>query len=90
MKTAFRIKRPKEILAKADAKEIPRNYLERLVALIPAEVISLYLALVNFTSGSENHWIPFVGLVLVIFVRIMGTRVLIPKENGKQLTLFPC
>lgn len=95
MKTAFRIKRPKKLLVKADIKEIPKNYLERLVALIPAEVISLYLALVNFTSGSvnqtdaginisENHWIPFIGLALVIFVRIMGTRVLIPKENGKQ------
>ncbi len=95
MKSLLRIKSPKTIAAEKKGTAIPKTYLERLVALVPAEVISLYLALVNFAAGStapgegglENtplHGLAFLGLVLVVFVRIMGTRVLFPGADGKQ------
>jgi len=73
---------------------LSRTYLERLVALVPAEVISLYLALVNFAMGSPSpgegihiaysHWLSWLGLALAVFVRIMGTRVIFPGNAGKQ------
>ena len=94
MKPLLRIKRPKTMTAMKTGDTIPKTYLERLVALVPAEVISLYLALVNFAAGSpapaegienaQGHWLAFLGLVLVIFVRIMGTRVVFPDADGRQ------
>jgi hypothetical protein len=94
MRPLLRIKRPERMVAMGTGPKVPKTYLERLVALVPAEVISLYLALVNFAMGSptpeesinnaDNHWLPYLGLALVIIVRIMGTRVLFPGKDGKQ------
>jgi hypothetical protein len=95
MKTILRIKRPKEVITTAAAGAVPKNYLERLVALIPAEVIGLYLGLVNLISAAsgtvdkgiditDNHWLPFLGLALVLFVRIMETKATVTRENGKK------
>jgi hypothetical protein len=51
-------------------------YMERLVQLIPAEVVALYLAFhaAAAPNGSFARWWPIICLALVIAVRVVGTR----------------
>jgi len=56
-------------------------YMERLIKLIPAEVLSLYLAGKVFLKSSQGIVIwALICLVLVIIVRIWGT-----KDTGKPV-----
>lgn len=70
------------------------SYLARLAKLIPGEAVSIYLTARNMmSSGSdnpenvnlicpENGWLPLVGLIPLLIIRIFGTRVLNPEESS--------
>jgi hypothetical protein len=51
-------------------------YMQRLIQLIPAELVALYLAFhaASDPNGSFHWWWPIICLVLVVVVRIFGTR----------------
>lgn len=61
-----------------------QQYLARVLKLIPAEVVSLYQGVRGImetaSAGGDADakvwllWLPWVGLLLVIFVRAWGTR----------------
>lgn len=54
-------------------------FLTRLVKLIPAEVLAIYLAGIELSSNFPGIW-SFVCLLLVVISRIWGT-----KENGMEI-----
>jgi len=71
----FRINGPstvgqKEATTKSDK---PDEYLTRLIKLIPAEVLTLYLTFKESLTGFVGIW-AVVCLGLVVFVRTIGTR----------------
>jgi hypothetical protein len=67
--------------AVAEPAPAPTYYMERLIKLIPAEVLSLYLAGKVFLKSSRGIVIwALVCLVLVIIARIWGT-----KDQGKPV-----
>jgi hypothetical protein len=60
-----------------------QQYVDRLVRLIPAEVIAVYQAIRGIVAPIAKDdlaakdflpWLPVIGLGLVLFVRIWGTR----------------
>lgn len=60
-----------------------QEYVDRLVRLIPAEVIAAYQAIRGIvvavapdSQGARSFlpWLPVIGFVLVLFVRAWGTR----------------
>lgn len=81
---------------KATGAQAPSNdYLQRLIKLIPAEVLGIYLAIRNATANdsgeiniADNYiWLPIVGLGLVLFARIVGTNIITKKTvKGKTVT----
>ncbi|PSB26739.1 hypothetical protein [Stenomitos frigidus] len=87
MSAPFRITRPSIKRVAADKADGLKDYLGRLIKLIPAEVISLYLVgkgVIATGQASEtplSYWIVWTVfcLVAVLVVRIFGTAD--PKEN---------
>jgi hypothetical protein len=58
-------------------------YLDRLVKMIPAEAIGLYLVASGFFETTEGGWliaVTLIGLAAVIVVRIWGTK---DPQNNK-------
>ena len=58
-------------------------YLDRLVKMIPAEALGLYLVASGFFEKTEGGWliaVTLIGLAAVIVVRIWGTK---DPENNK-------
>jgi hypothetical protein len=88
----FRIEKPADIQqwnVPADGEPPPapqqgnqlKDYMSRLITLIPGEAIGVYLTLRGFWVGGEPGaqsplvgYLPLLGLALVVFVRIWGTR----------------
>ena len=70
--------------ANSDSTSTSDDYLTRLVKLVPAEVIALYL---SFKASAESiDHLPlwgFICLLLVILVRTVGT-----KQTGKPFQLI--
>jgi hypothetical protein len=62
-------------------------YMGRLIQLIPAEVVALYLAFhaASAPNGSFRWWWPIICLVLAVIVRVFGTR----KPDGSFWTFQP-
>ncbi len=62
-------------------------YMQRLIQLIPAEVVALYLAFHSQSdpNGSFSWYWPIICLVLVVIIRIFGTR----KPDGSALSFQP-
>jgi hypothetical protein len=87
MAAPFRIYRPSTKKVADDSSEGFKNYLERLIKLIPAEVMSLYLVGKGVISSGNDaqtpigYWIFWTafGLVAVFLVRMLGTAD--PKEG---------
>jgi hypothetical protein len=54
------------------------DYLQRLVKLVPAEIIGLYLTLKGFYNRKPDDWmiwfVPPLCLILLIIVRIFATK----------------
>jgi len=85
MKGPFRIDKSSEIKAQsAEAGDAFKDYMGRLITLIPAEVIAVYLTVRGFfilphtqvdntASGFIGIW-PAICLLLVFMVRVWGTR----------------
>jgi energy-coupling factor transporter transmembrane protein EcfT len=65
--------------ATAEAAEPSDPYLARLVKLVPAEVLALYVALKVVTDGFPGVW-ALICLLLVLLVRTVGT-----KQAGKPI-----
>ena len=98
-KAPLRIRYPKTHKQHQSKEAVPTSsqnyneYLERLVKLIPAEVLGVYLTIRNAASEDgevnilETHpWVPVLGLFLVILVRIMGTRIpIIQTVSGQEV-----
>ena len=80
MNYPFRIERP-AVVAAHGAGSTTNEYTEKLLKLIPAEVVALYQSIYSIVS-TQTDWLgktllpilPLIGLVLVIFVRSWGTR----------------
>jgi hypothetical protein len=84
----FRIEKPAAIGADTDAGGEFGQYMSRLIKLIPAEVLGIYLAVRGFwvsppgqTAADHDSvgeivlgWLPIVGVVLVMLSRTVGTR----------------
>src|SRR4051812_24879943 len=80
----FHIQKPATIAAHGGAPGSPfQEYIDRLVRLIPAEVLAAYHAARGIVVGVAPSdplavkflpWLPVIGFVLVIFVRVWGTR----------------
>ncbi len=87
MTAPFRITRPTVKRVSADKTEEFKDYLGRLVKLIPAEVISLYLVGKGIIATGQGqptplpYWIGWTifCLVAVLVVRLYGTAE--PREN---------
>lgn len=65
-----------------DAGSSYNDYLQRLTKLIPGEAVSIYLTGKNMITPDDgqsiccDYWLmPLVGLVPLLLVRILGTRV---------------
>lgn len=90
MSAPFRITRPDTKLAAQNASEDLTAFLERLMKLIPVEVISLYLAGKGvLTSGQASdtplsYWVSWTVfcLIAVLIVRLLGTAD--PKANTRK------
>lgn len=81
MAAPFRIVRPKALVgaaANAPAKDDLSTYLKRLLLMIPAEVISLYLVGAGLIPGDVSPWYitgwSIFCLAGVILVRALGTQ----------------
>ena len=81
MASVFRVERPAAFVAHgAGGDSNLAAYMGRLIKLIPAEVLGVYLTLFGLLSPPPPPasvflpWLPLLGLVLVIFVRAWGTR----------------
>lgn len=79
----------------AEEIKVQNDYLQRLIKLIPAEVLGIYLTIRNATANDSGQinipndylWLPIFGLILVLFVRIIGTNIIIKEEiEGKIKT----
>ena len=80
MPAPFRIYRPAAVGVEATArkkihaKDTAGQYMDRLIRLIPSEVVAVYLA----GKGYAEHWPsgiwPVICLILVFVIRIWGTR----------------
>jgi hypothetical protein len=87
MAAPFRIYRPSIIKVADDSSGAVKEYLERLIKLIPGEVISLYLVGKGVISSGNDaqtplgYWIFWTAFSLgaVLLVRIFGTAD--PKEG---------
>ncbi|MGJ5135251.1 hypothetical protein [Bradyrhizobium oligotrophicum] len=78
MASVFRIGQSGKLMAQgADSDSSPAAYMGRLVRLIPAEVLALYQTLRGLLSDPPSvllGWLPVFGVLLVILVRVWGTR----------------
>ena len=94
MKGSLRIRYPENISGESNitlrtvAKNPESNYndyLQRLVKLIPGEAIGIYLTAKNILESKvvcDNYqWLPFVGLIILLVVRVLGTRVKTENRN---------
>jgi len=79
MASVFRINRPGTLRAQgAQAGDDFAEYMGRLIHLIPAEVLAVYQTIYGIlkspTASPFLPWLPIVGIILVLIVRIWGTR----------------
>lgn len=79
MASVFRIQQQNVIMAQgAGPADGLAAYMGRLVRLIPAEVLSVYLTLYGIfvvpPPSQLLQWLPVLGIVLVILVRAWGSR----------------
>jgi hypothetical protein len=87
------IQRPATIVAQGGTPSSPlQQYVDRLIRLIPAEVIAAYQAIRGIVVGvaptspgaqSFLPWLPIIGVILVLFVRAWGTRA--PSGDPKTI-----
>jgi len=80
----LRIQKPSTIVAHGGTPgSALQQYVDRLIKLIPAEVIAAYQAIrgvvVSVAPNSPDAksflpWLPIIGVLLVLFVRAWGTR----------------
>lgn len=91
----FRIEKPSAIALEADDPgDAFRDYMNRLITLIPGEALGAYLVIRGFwggTGGAADQaslfigYLPILGLLLVIVARIWGTR----DASGAAATVQP-
>ena len=77
MATVFRVEAPSPIAGEASGgSNVASEYFKRLIQLIPAEVIGLYITLKNLIPPDEPFLevLPAIALGLVFVVRIWGTQ----------------
>lgn len=79
----FRIEKPAAAAAHAEANPADafRDYMNRLIVLVPGEALGAYLTIRGFFAGSAGQpvhpfvpYLPVLGLALVLVARIWGTR----------------
>jgi hypothetical protein len=78
------IQKPSTIVAQGGAAgSALQQYVDRLIRLIPAEAVAAYQAIRGIVASiaptdpsaqSFLPWVPVIGILLVIFVRVWGTR----------------
>jgi hypothetical protein len=82
MASVFRIYKPGQLMAQgAEGGDSPAAYMGRLIRLIPAEVLAVYQTLYGILKQPPSPmlgWLPVLGILLVILVRVWGTR----SESG--------
>lgn len=88
MATVFRIERPGHLMAQGgEGENSPAAYMGRVIRLIPAEVLAVYQTLYGIFEQPPPSpfvaWLPVLGIILVIVVRIWGTR----DESGSLLSV---
>lgn len=78
MASLFRIYKPGQLMAQgAESDNSPAAYMGRLIRLIPAEVLAVYQTLYGLLIKPPSPllgWLPVLGILLVILVRVWGTR----------------
>jgi hypothetical protein len=70
----------------AESEHSPAAYMGRLIRLIPAEVLAVYQTLYGLLAEPPSPmlgWLPILGIVLIILVRVWGTR----DESGSFKTV---
>lgn len=86
MRAPLRIRYPKNPVKETDkrlrslsedASSDMDSYLQRLVKLIPAEAVTIHLTISNMVEEKEasEEFLPIIGLIVVLIVRIFGTRI---------------
>jgi hypothetical protein len=98
MKSPLRIKYPKNPLT-AEHQQLKglseeptsdyNDYLQRLIKLIPSEAIGIYLTVKNMVPEGQSvcgdhNWLPIVGLIPLLIIRILGTRVQAVSDDGTK------
>lgn len=82
---------PSDAKTDADTKTTPDTYQERLLKLIPTEVVSVYLALSLLLSNMSTDQDPHQGLHLVVFFILLVINILYKRNGGvtdwKQLVI---
>ena len=72
MPAPLRIRRAAPLVAASPADGLS-SWMERLVKLVPAEIIAVYLAGRAYAEAFPGVW-PIVCLALLVVVRVWGTR----------------
>jgi hypothetical protein len=85
MSAPFRITRPpeKEVLSGEDSF---KEYLSRLLKMIPAEIVGLYMIGSGFTAGNYNLQ---TGWIVICFVLVFVVRVKMTGDKIKNLDPQP-
>jgi len=77
MSAPLRIRKPRPVDGEGARREPPptefQGWLERVVKLVPSEVIAVYLAGRGYAAAIPGIW-PLVCLALLLIVRIWGTH----------------
>lgn len=84
MSAPFRIEKPAVRGPERSSSEAFKDYLERLLKMIPGEVVGVYMIGAGFIPKENPNWLilwSVVCLILVFIVRIFGTAD--PKEDKK-------
>jgi hypothetical protein len=87
MSAPYRIESPDEkVLAAGDAF---KQYLERLLKMLPAEIVGLYMIGTGFIPAEDIYWSfgwAGVCLILLLILRVYGTS---DKRKGKHTQPVP-
>lgn len=66
-----------------------KDYLSRLIKMIPAEIVGLYMIVTGFIPEDEHTWLLIVTIICLIFLIIVRVKATSDKANNLPPQQFP-